>query len=92
MELNIAVWLMGAVIVVGLAEWAKAGAETLGTRPFDAKAFRALLVITLIPIASFAVGLSAEGGNVYTALGIWAVAQIGYELIIRTVKKKLGGE
>ena len=87
MELNIVVWLMGAIIVVGIVEWAKAVVTAVA---FPVK-WSSVIYAVLIPVASFVASV-ANGTGIWVALGIWAVAQIGYELIIRTVRKKLGGE
>ena len=89
MDLNIAVWLTGAIIVVGLVEWVKA----LGQAITDRKV-KSIVYAACLPVVAFIVAYSMEleGSRFWVALGIWAIAQIGYELIIQAVRKKLGGK
>lgn len=76
------IWLAGAVAVVGGVQWAK------GLAP-KAPSWVWLLAM---PVLSVAAALAAGGDRPwFNALGIAAIAQLGYELIVQAVRKKLGG-
>ena len=85
--LDLALWTAGAVIVVGIMQWAK---NILPKVPPKAWAF-------ILPVVSFGAAVAgAVKGNDFSGIlwngaGIWAVAQVGYELIVQSIKKKLGG-
>lgn len=80
MNLDIGTWALGAVIVVGLIQWFK------GMLP---KAPTWVWIIAS-PLAAV-IGSAAYGTDkiAWNALGILAVSQMGYELILQTVKSKL---
>lgn len=84
---DIGIWIAGAVIAVGILQWAK------GVLPSAPSRFWTVV----LPAVSFAASFAAAAktgdysGAAWNALGVWAVAQIGYELIIQTIRKRLGG-
>jgi len=86
--IDFAIWFAGAVIAVGLIEWAKNLAP---------KAPSWLWMVALpvgAVVAAFAVVLRDEApflAIAWNACGIWALAQLGYALIVQTIKRKLGG-
>ena len=77
-----AAWLAGAVAVVGLVQWAKnfaPGAPTWVWR---------------IAMPAVAIGVafaSKSSAPWFDAMGVAAISQLGYELIVQQVKKRLGG-
>ena len=75
-------WGSGAIVVVGLVQWAK---NLCPNAPRWAW-------MSMLPLAAVVAAVAAKGfalPAVWDALGIWAIAQLGYELIIQTVKNKL---
>ena len=75
-------WGAGAVVVVGLVQWAK---NLWPAAPRWAW-------MSMLPLFAFVAAFAASGfklDSVWDALGIWAIAQLGYELIIQVVKNKL---
>ncbi len=78
---QIGIWASGAVIVVGVMQWAK------GILP---KTLPTWVYSLMLPIAAIGSGIAAGGdNNIFNGLGIWAVAQLGYEIIIQKVKQRL---
>jgi hypothetical protein len=76
------VWLSGAVAVVGVIQWAK------GLAPKAAS----WVWLAAMPALSLAASFAAGGQRPwFDALGIAAIAQLGYELIVQAVRKRLGG-
>jgi hypothetical protein len=73
-------WLAGAVAVVGLIQWIK------GLVP---KTTPTWVYAVLAPVLALGWALAPE--PVQQASGVLGVSQIGYETIIQTVKKRLGG-
>lgn len=87
MELiDLAKWLAGAVITVGLIQWIKAVFMSGFKRELPG-----WLLVLVMPIVSLAVGFASGEQGLWTALGIWAVAQVGYEGILKGIIKKVGG-
>lgn len=86
LDFDIALWAMGAAIVVGLMQWAKKLLDKpLPNLPSWAWSF-------VLPACSFGAGFAYGGDKpVWNSLGIWAIAQLGYLVIIKTVEAKLGG-
>lgn len=83
----LAAWFLGAVIVVGLIQAAKAVIP--GALPGWAWAIIMLAVSIGVGFARGALGgSSAGGGPIWTGLGIAAVSQICYESIYRGILKK----
>ena len=84
--LDFALWSAGAVIVVGVLQWLK-GMFTKVNK---------VVWSLLLPVVAFGVAISIAvkekdySAIIWNASGIWAIAQIGYELIIQTIKKRLG--
>ena len=85
-----AVWFLGAVIVVGIMQTAKKAVPVLGKLPSWALAL--IMVALSIGVAfarSFmASGLTATGGPIWEGLGIAAVSQICYDSIYRGILKR----
>jgi len=80
--IDLATWLAGAVIAVGLIQWAK------GLAP---KAPGWVWSLAL-PAGAFAAAAAAGGTKIiWTALGIWAIAQVGWEAILRRIVKGIEG-
>ena len=77
--IDIAMWGAGAVIVVGLLEWAK------GMLPSVPSWVWAIA-------APLAAGLTALAGRsvkpIWDALGILAISQMCYQLVVQSIKKK----
>lgn len=77
-------WMAGAVIVVGICQWLKKLAQNLP------KKVPSWLWSLLLPVVSFGAAYSLKGTALcWDALGIWAIAQMGYDLIVRAVQKKI---
>lgn len=81
------IWAAGAVIVVGVVQWAKGLFPKVPSKLWS-------IVLPVVSAGagfaySFKTGVIADG--VWTSLGIWAIAQLGYELIVQTVQQKLKG-
>jgi hypothetical protein len=75
---QLGIWASGAVIVVGLMQWAK------GLLP---KSIPSWAYALALPIAAIGVALLPQ--SIFNGLGIMALAQIGYETIVQRVKKRL---
>ena len=87
--IDFAVWFAGAVIAVGLIEWAK---NLFKKAP--SWVWMAVLPLGAV-VAAFAIVLKEDASTlsiVWNACGIWALAQLGYALIVQMVKKRLGQE
>lgn len=80
------IWLAGAFCVVGTIEWLKG---FLPKAPSWVWAFTLPLVSILV---AWALAFSEGGQPWFNALGIFAMAQLGYQLIVQTVKKRLAPE
>jgi len=80
--MNWAAWLAGAVAVVGITQWMKGLAPKASSWVWAA----------IMPLLAIGVAWAAGGARPwFDALGIVAIAQLGYELIVQGVKRKLGG-
>lgn len=82
---DVAKWFAGAVIVVGLMEWSK----VLFKKALNVE-LPGWLLLLLLPIISMAVGFAAGDQGLWTALGIWAFAQVGYAGILKKMLEKTG--
>lgn len=80
----IAIWVGGAIVVSGIIQWTKVLAKSLFKSELPSWVW-----IVILPLASVGASFSAGGQIIWNSLGIWAIAQIGYETIIQTVKNKL---
>jgi hypothetical protein len=75
-------WLAGAVAVVGVLQWIK------GLAPKAPSWAWSVAMVALSIAAAFAAGGPRPW---FDALGIAAISQLGYELIIQVVRKKIAG-
>jgi len=87
--IDFAVWFAGAVIAVGLIEWAK--------NLFPKAPPWVWMVVLPVGafVAAFSIVLKDEASTVsivWNALGIWSLSQLGYALIVQLVKKRLEKE
>ena len=74
--LQLAIWLAGAAVVVGLMQWVK------GLVPKAPTWVWALCM----PLISIGVGFSMKGATpVFDGLGVWAISQLGYDAILKRV-------
>lgn len=73
-NIDFVLWLTGAVIVVGIIQWAK---NLFKTAP-------AWAWYLALPLVSLVAGI-ARGGELWAwnALGFWATSQLGYEIIVQ---------
>ena len=79
--LDIGTWSLGAVIVVGLIQWVKGLAPKAASWVWAAA----------LPMASIATAMSYGFDKMlWNALGICAFAQVCYEVILQTIKAKVG--
>ena len=86
--IDLPTWIAGAVIVVGVMQWCK---NLLSKIPSKAWAF----VLPIISVGTaFASAIKDEDYSiiVWNALGIWAISQLGYELIVQKIKERLGAK
>jgi hypothetical protein len=80
--IDLATWVAGSVIAVGLIQWAKGLAPAAPSWVWAA----------VLPLGSLAAALAAGGPRpIWTALGIWAVAQVGWDAILRGIVKRIEG-
>ena len=86
MEMDIAVFAVQAFMIVGAIQWLKALVEKV------APGAPTWIYVAALPVVAAAVGFVPVGGVVWIAWGAGALAQLGYELIVQTVKNKLGGD
>lgn len=73
-----------AVIAVGIVQWMKG----------LLKRFPSWVWSAIIPAVSTGVAFAADGGvwQIATnALAVWAICQLGYELILQNIGKMIGG-
>lgn len=68
-------WLAGAVVVVGLVQWIKGLVR-------DAPSWVWAIVMAGVSIG---VGYAMPSGGIYAGLGTWAIAQLGYDAILKGV-------
>jgi hypothetical protein len=86
MGIDITVWIMGAILVVGLTQYIK------GLLTFIPAKFKWIYSIISV-ILSIVVGYFGGGANlVWDCLGILTMSQLGYEFILQAINKKLKGE
>lgn len=81
-ELNVAFLVGAAVIVIGMIQWAKGIANKVPSKAWA----------IIMPILSVVVAICVGGGINQIAvngLGIWAICQLGYEIIVQAVTKRL---
>ena len=83
------IWCAGAVIVVGVMQWVKGFTAQTIQRVIPSWVW--LLILPLCAIgASAAFSFKQNGGSlIWNALGIWAVSQLGYEVIVKSVVENL---
>lgn len=78
--IDIAMWGAGAVIVVGLLEYVKGLLPKVPTWVWAIAA----------PIAALVTAFAGESSKPFwDALGILSLSQMGYALIVQSIKKKL---
>lgn len=86
METDIAIWLTGAVLVVGLTEYIKDMLKFISPK-------HKWIYAVISAILSVVVGIHSGGARlVWDTLGILTCSQLGYELIIQKLRHKLKGE
>lgn len=86
--IDIGTWSAGAVIVVGAIQWAKGALSKIALPSW-------VWAIALPLVSIGAAGASAaKTGDwhrlPWDAAGMWAIAQLGYELIVQTVRRRFG--
>lgn len=83
--MEIGSWTTGAVIVVGLMQWLKTFAPNVNKKQWG----------KLLPVmALLSAYLKVQVTGQYQSLGwdwagIWAVSQLGYDLIVQAIRKKI---
>jgi len=83
------IWCAGAVIVVGVMQWGKGFAAQTIQRVIPSWVWSLILPFCALG-ASAAFSFKQSGGSwIWNALGIWAVSQLGYEVIVKTVVENL---
>ena len=83
------IWCAGAVIVVGVMQWVKGFAAQTIRRVIPSWVWSLILPFCALG-ASAAFSFKQNGGSwIWNALGIWAVSQLGYEVIVKTVFENL---
>lgn len=80
--IDIATWLAGATIALGLIQWAKGLLPKAPTWLWSAA----------LPAFAIAAGFAAGGDRpIWDALGIWAIAQVGWDGLLRRIVKGIEG-
>lgn len=80
---DISIWMLGAIITVGLTQWVK------GFLCFIPKKFSWIYSVVSVCI-SIVVGFYSGGANVvWDILGILTISQLGYEFILQSINKKI---
>lgn len=83
------IWCAGAVIVVGVMQWVKGFTAQTIQRVIPSWVWSLILPLCAIG-ASAAFAFNQNGGSlIWNALGIWAVSQLGYEVIVKSVVENL---
>ena len=83
------IWCAGAVIVVGVMQWVKGFAAQTIQRVIPSWVWSLILPFCALG-ASAAFSFKQNGGSwIWNALGIWAVSQLGYEVIVKSVVENL---
>lgn len=81
--IDLATWLAGASIAIGLIQWAKGLLPKTPTWVWSAA----------LPVGAIAAALAAGGDRwAWDALGIWAIAQVGWDAILRRIIKGIEGK
>jgi len=83
---SFACWLAGAVAIVGIIQWAKGLIEKIFPDKIPSWLFSIIL-----PFVAVGVSFTMTGEYWWNLCGTWAIAQLGYEVIVQTVKKKIAG-
>lgn len=83
---SFASWLAGAVAIVGIIQWAKGACEKIIPDKLPSWVWSLVL-----PAVAVGVSFTMTGEYFWNLCGTWAIAQLGYEVIIQAVKKKVGG-
>ena len=83
------IWCAGGVIVVGVMQWVKGFVAQTIQRVIPSWVWSLILPFCALG-ASAAFSFGRSGGSwLWNALGIWAVSQLGYEVIVKTVVENL---
>ena len=83
------IWCAGAVIVVGVMQWVKGITAQTIRRVVPSWVWSLILPVCALG-ASAAFSFKQSGGSwIWNALGIWAVSQLGYEVIVKSVVENL---
>jgi hypothetical protein len=84
---DLALWAAGAVIAMGLIQWLKSTVNSIMKVDPPSWIWSAML-----PAGAFAAAVSSGGPKmVWNALGIWAIAQLFWDAILRQLTKKIAG-
>lgn len=79
-------WFGGAFIVTGLMQWLK------GVMPIKSKAKRYIFSFVGAILAFVAAYFGGGFPMAYNALGIWASSQLGWDMIVQVILKRVKGE
>lgn len=79
-----AFWFGGAVIITGELQWAKGLYDAI-----KAKSARSIVLAVALVVAAFCAALASKQDLLWTWQGIWAVGQIGYETIIKSIQERI---
>lgn len=82
---TIATWTIGAVIVVGLIQWAKSLVDSI-----KLKSKKKFFMTLILPGVAYIVAMVSEGNLYINWLGYWTIAQVCYELILQKLLGKSG--
>ncbi len=85
MIFDIGTWATGAVIVVGIIQWIKGLAPQAKPSTWSI----ILPVISFLAAVAFGFKSNTLSGVLWDTAGIWAISQLGYEIIVQSVKKRL---
>jgi len=80
--MDIAQFLVTAFMTVGFIQWLK------NLLPATTPTW---VYVAALPVAAIGIGAIPVGSWLWIGVGTFAAGQLGYELIIQTVKTKLGG-
>ena len=84
MEIDFNLWIMGAVAIVGIMEWAKGFVKTTFKKDLPA-----WVCSIALPVVCLAVAFCKGGEILFNFVGMWSISQLGYSLIIQTIEKRL---
>ncbi len=79
-------WFGGAFIVTGLVQWLK------GLIGAKGKSKRYIFSLVGAIIAFVAAYFGGGTPMAYNALGIWAASQLGWDMIVQVILKRVKGE